>query len=370
MPGGARRTYAHHVMSVVNVLFLEDGAQTAESVARWLASVVATARVSLDLAIYDFHLEGESADILVEALHERQRAGVALRILYNGPRTLPSQGVVVDPGNPDLTAAFLAASSLAAQPVGDAGGSHLMHHKYLLVDAGTPDARLWTGSANLTTAAFTRQENNLLEIASPELVTAYAADFEQLWRARVIGGSGGAGATVTIDTKGREATVEVRFAPGQGAAIDEEVARRIEGARRDVTVASVVLSSGRILQALTGAAARALPLSGIVDISQMDDVVEMWRRTPTSAWKADTFEALVRYGRLHGKRSSRGWPAGPHDYMHNKVIVVDDTVITGSYNFSVNAQSNAENILFIESPSLALAYRAYIGRLLLRYPPV
>ena len=36
--------------------------------------------------------------------------------------------------------------------------------------------------------------------------------------------------------------------------------------------------------------------------------------------------------------------------MHNKIIVVDDTVITGSYNFSRNAQENAENILLIESP--------------------
>ncbi len=56
--------------------------------------------------------------------------------------------------------------------------------------------------------------------------------------------------------------------------------------------------------------------------------------------------------------------------MHNKVIVADDTVITGSYNFSINAQLNAENILFIESPSVALAYRAYIRRVVQRYPPV
>ena len=58
---------------------------------------------------------------------------------------------------------------------------------------------------------------------------------------------------------------------------------------------------------------------------------------------------LARSGRLHGKHSSRAYPTGPHDYMHNKVIVVDDTVITGSYNYSGDAESNAENILFIES---------------------
>ena len=56
--------------------------------------------------------------------------------------------------------------------------------------------------------------------------------------------------------------------------------------------------------------------------------------------------------------------------MHDKVvIVVDDTVITGSYNYSVNAEGNAENILFIESPELARAYSAHVGRLVRRYPP-
>ena len=49
--------------------------------------------------------------------------------------------------------------------------------------------------------------------------------------------------------------------------------------------------------------------------------------------------------------------------MHNKVLVIDDTVITGSYNFSRSAQFNAENILFIESAPLAEAYSAYIDHL-------
>jgi phosphatidylserine/phosphatidylglycerophosphate/cardiolipin synthase-like enzyme len=53
--------------------------------------------------------------------------------------------------------------------------------------------------------------------------------------------------------------------------------------------------------------------------------------------------------------------------MHNKVIVVDDTVITGSYNFSRNAECNAENILLIDSPTLAAAYRTYIRHLAERY---
>ena len=356
-------------MGALKVLFLEDGAQTAESVAQWLADIVVTARISVDLAVYDCHLEGDSADILAGALRDRARAGVTVRILYNQPPALPQEGVVVEPGQPDQTAAFFAENQLPALPVGQGqGGSHLMHHKYLLVDAGTPAARLWTGSANLTTAAFTRQENNLLDIASPELVAAYSQDFEQLWSTRDSAGSGAGGGAAMVDYQGENVTAWVRFAPAQGAAIDHEVAQRIRAAQSEVTVASVVLSSDRILCALADVAARGVRLWGIVDRSQMDRIVEQWRKSPASAWKADTFDALVRYGQLHGKQSSRAWPSGPHDFMHDKVIVADSTVITGSYNYSANAQSNAENILFLQSPSLALAYRTYVQRLVERYP--
>jgi phosphatidylserine/phosphatidylglycerophosphate/cardiolipin synthase-like enzyme len=355
-------------MGDLRVLFLEDGAQSAESVASWLADLVATAKTSLDLAIYDFHLEGPAADTLVEALDAKRRAGVRLRIAYNQPKVLPREGVVGEPARPDDTAAFLAARGLSARPVGDQG-TNLMHHKYLLVDAGTRRARVWTGSANLTLAAFTRQENNLLSIASPPIVDAYAADFEELWASQDITGTGAHdGARGAVRYAGSAAHLEVGFAPGHGRAIDQEVADRIRAARRRVTIAAMVLTSGHVLGALDDVARRRIPIEGVVD-GQMTTILDDWRRSPESAWKADTFAELARYGDLREKRSARAWPAGPHDYMHDKVIVVDDTVITGSYNYSVHAESNAENILFIESAALARDYRAHIERIVRRYPP-
>jgi phosphatidylserine/phosphatidylglycerophosphate/cardiolipin synthase-like enzyme len=46
---------------------------------------------------------------------------------------------------------------------------------------------------------------------------------------------------------------------------------------------------------------------------------------------------------------------------HNKVMIIDgETVVTGSFNFTVSAQrSNAENVLIIRhDPAIAAAYRA------------
>jgi phosphatidylserine/phosphatidylglycerophosphate/cardiolipin synthase-like enzyme len=49
------------------------------------------------------------------------------------------------------------------------------------------------------------------------------------------------------------------------------------------------------------------------------------------------------------------------------IVIVDDTVITGSYNLSHSATENAENVLFLHSAALADKYSAYVDRLVKRY---
>ena len=53
-----------------------------------------------------------------------------------------------------------------------------------------------------------------------------------------------------------------------------------------------------------------------------------------------------------------------NNFMHNKVMIIDDNVvITGSYNFSENAELNDENILIIESAAAAASYTKYFDTL-------
>jgi phosphatidylserine/phosphatidylglycerophosphate/cardiolipin synthase-like enzyme len=51
--------------------------------------------------------------------------------------------------------------------------------------------------------------------------------------------------------------------------------------------------------------------------------------------------------------------------MHNKVIVVDERyVITGSLNFSSNAEdSNDENVIMIDNPDIARLYMQDFDRI-------
>ena len=53
--------------------------------------------------------------------------------------------------------------------------------------------------------------------------------------------------------------------------------------------------------------------------------------------------------------------------MHNKLVVTDDVVVTGSFNLSNHAMGNAEDVLFIHDAGVAAAYAAYLEELEVRY---
>jgi phosphatidylserine/phosphatidylglycerophosphate/cardiolipin synthase-like enzyme len=158
------------------------------------------------------------------------------------------------------------------------------------------------------------------------------------------------------------------FSPGCGLEIDGEIERRVKAAQRRVRICSLLLNSGTLINALLGLLdARRVKVDGIHDRTQQEDVYRDWNNVPSNRWKVPALQDIVARADLVGKRSTPYTPTGRHDFMHNKVLVIDDTVITGSYNFSRSAQFNAENILFIDSAALAEQYSGYIDHLIAKY---
>lgn len=52
-------------------------------------------------------------------------------------------------------------SEVTTEPI---AASHLMHSKYVVRDGIASSATVWTGSTNFTDDAWTRQENNIIQI--------------------------------------------------------------------------------------------------------------------------------------------------------------------------------------------------------------
>jgi len=158
------------------------------------------------------------------------------------------------------------------------------------------------------------------------------------------------------------------FSPGLGQEIDFEIARRVREAKRRVRICSLLINSGTLISELGNLLQRGqVKVDGIYDRTQMEDVYRQWQEVPSNHWKIPALQEIVTRAHLAGKNSTPYSPTSRHDFMHNKVLVIDDTVITGSYNFSRSAQFNAENILFIESAPLAETYSRYIDHLKSKY---
>jgi phosphatidylserine/phosphatidylglycerophosphate/cardiolipin synthase-like enzyme len=257
-----------------------------------------------------------------------------------------------------------------------------MHQKYILRDALTPQASILMGSANFTLDAWSVQENNILVIESaPDLAHMYANDFGEMWTSGKIGSTGvnDSGAfTFDIGTK-----VQVSFAPGRGTEVEGRIADTIAGASDRLLIASMVISSGKILRAISHNMIDVQEFAGLYDGGSMAGVESAWGRakakadaTTGSGRKStrDSFSSAQKAAmwtqlkpNLAAKKSLKYSDKHPHNFMHDKVAVADDMVITGSFNFSNNAMKNAENVLVIRSEELASQYASYIEALVHRY---
>jgi phosphatidylserine/phosphatidylglycerophosphate/cardiolipin synthase-like enzyme len=350
----------------ITVHFLAQGEQTGQQIAGLLVDFIAGARQSLDVAVYDFRLSPPLLTAVTEALRERANAGVAIRFAYDADKPATPNLILGQDPAPPGTGALI--QSLG-YPYRRIGGMKLMHSKYICRDAGLPSAAVWTGSTNFTDDAWTLMENNIITLASQPLAAAYALDFAQLWAVGHIEGTGNFEPNPQeLWYRGEPARVQALFSPGQGATIDEDVAGVVASAERRVRICSMLLNSGSLLSALRDLLDEGrVPVDGVYDRTQMESVLLQWRDVPHNHWKIGALRDIVERARLVGKVSTPYSPTGPHDFMHDKALVVDDTVITGSYNFSRSAEFNAENILLIESPALADAYSAMIDHLIAKY---
>lgn len=128
------------------------------------------------------------------------------------------------------------------------------------------------------------------------------------------------------------------FSPRGGAL--PAVLVELDAAKTSIDVAAFQLSHPRLAAALAAAQARGITVRVVVDSTQ-----EGSNATQPDALRRH--QVQIRTDRVE-------------KLQHNKYAVIDGTTtITGSYNWSENAESrNAENLLIIKDPATAAAFAA------------
>jgi len=239
-------------------------------------------------------------------------------------------------------------------PVLYGNDSALMHNKFLVIDAGLPEyAWVMNGSMNWTNTNMVDDHNNTLFIQDQSLARTYELEFNEMW-----GGStpqpdllaGRFGKNKTDNTPhdfvigGR--TVSCYFSPS------DQVTRRIEEAVRTADhQASFALFS----------------------FTKNELGTAMIAEHNSGTWVRGLIENINDSGAEYDWLRSNGLPVQSHPaapLLHHKYAVMDagypdsePTVVTGSHNWSQNAESNNdENTLIIRDIELAVLFQAEFER--------
>ncbi len=277
-----------------------------------LAQAIDSVQATLDIAAFEFNNEVLTAAVL--NAHER---GVQIRIVTDDEYGLEEE----DESIPVFIEAGI--------PVVDDDRSGLMHNKFMIMDNTT----IWTGSMNYTVNGVYRNNNHLVALRSQQAVRAYQEEFNEMFERREFGTTSTEGfATYTQDGT----PVEIYFASEDDVvgAISEE----LTAADSTIRFMAFSFTQDDIGEAMFEADARGVEVTGVFELRGSE----------------------TRFSEM-GRMFCSGWDVrqdGNKYVLHHKVIIIDDdTVLTGSFNFSASAtESNDENLLIIKDPDFAALF--------------
>jgi phosphatidylserine/phosphatidylglycerophosphate/cardiolipin synthase-like enzyme len=209
--------------------------------------------------------------------------------------------------------------------------SALMHNKFWIFDGQI----VWTGSTNITENGVFDQDNNTIVVQSAELAAIYEREFQEMW--------------------------DGEFGPRSPSTLDEQVVT-VNGSRIVVIFTSEDPALENAIVPIVKSATKSIRFLAFsfTDYPLADT---MSQRFKAGVDVAGVFEKVGSETEAAELRTlmCRSVPVkqdGNSGFLHHKVIVVDERiVITGSLNFSTNAEeSNDENVVIIDNAEIARLY--------------
>jgi phosphatidylserine/phosphatidylglycerophosphate/cardiolipin synthase-like enzyme len=288
------------------------------SVAEELVNLINEAQQTIHIASFEFNLTPIAKALI--AAHER---GVEVQWVTDDEYGLDADE---DEGHGQF-----AMMEEAGIEIVDDGRGALMHNKFWIFDGHV----VWTGSTNFTKNGNFRNNNNVIILESRRIGEMYEREFAEMF----VDGEFGPRSPSTVElqsTSVNGSPVEVLF-----AAEDEVISRLIPligSANKNIRFMAFAFTHDELGAAVLDRANAGVDVMGIFEK----------RASETEYSELPNF-----YCNGLGVRQD-----GNPGTFHHKVFIVDDEiVITGSLNFSYNADdSNDENVVIIRNTELAAQY--------------
>jgi len=337
---GAMNVFFNHSVDTT-VAWSEKAAGNQNFVQRLLGRI-ATARRSVDMAVYSLSGTPGPGSDLANALVAARGRGVSVRVICEADnRNTAPFTILASGGVPVIDDRFDAVNA----------GQGLMHNKFFVIDGrgGAPES-VWvvTGSWNPTSPGTFADYQNVIEIQDPALAGAYTAEFNEMWGSTTETPDPALsrfGARKTDNTPHRfvigGTAVECYFSPSDRTTAHIQSA--IDGARHSVAFALLTFTRSDLRTSIVAQKTAGRAVRGIMD-----------NNTDTG----NQYAALLSAGvDLLLKPPS-------DSLFHHKYLVVDGedpawspVVVTGSHNWSNAAETgNNENTLILHSGRVAGLY--------------
>lgn len=293
--------------------------------AQVLFRMIQQARRTLDGSFYDIGDHG-----FVDALIEAKRRGVQVRIITDNKAMLDDEGNGIRDTILKLQQAGI--------PLVDDQRSGIMHNKFMIVDGQA----VWMGSTNATSTSMYNHNNNALVVRNQQVAENYQYEFDRMFIHKTFGTRPARQVPHPVIKVGNS-TIRTFFSPRGGG--QEAVVETVAKAQQRLSFMTFSFTDKQIAGIMVDKKKAGLRVEGV-------------------------FDQCLGYGRYsmyHTLRKNNIYTRmdGNEALLHHKVILVDDTVITGSYNFSNNAdRSNNENMLIIENSYVSAMYKKEYDRVM------
>jgi phosphatidylserine/phosphatidylglycerophosphate/cardiolipin synthase-like enzyme len=306
-----------------NPLTINNPADYAGSIEAKLIDFINAADTSIHIASFEFDLTP-----IAEALIEAKNRGVDVRWVTDDENGLSAD---TEPGRGQF--AMLMDAGIEIR---DDDRIALMNDKFWIFDGYIT----WTGSTDITESGIFNQNNNVIVIHSAEVASMYEREFQEMWD-----GQFGPRSPSTMEqqyTNLDGSPIQVLFSPEDD--VINHIISIVTGAQHTIRFMAFGFTDYPLAQAMIDRSAAGVDVMGVFERVGSD----------TEYAELCTLHCANVPVRQDGNPS----------FLHDKIIIVDDTVITGSLNYSSNAdESNDENVIIITNAEIAALYMQEFERI-------